>query len=203
MRIISRKTWLKASAACVLLALSLFSFLNFGDGSRLLYAGVTAEDKPLRLHVLANSDSAGDQQLKLRVRDEVISFLEPLFAEAESKEQAMELLTEVMPELTAACNEFLADKADYTARLSLERTDFPEIDYDGMVFAAGEYDALREVLGEGEGHNWWCVLFPPLCFVDLAAETDEDAAAAWASSSPEEKADGMAVRWKLSRLFRK
>ena len=85
--------------------------------------------------------------------------------------------------------------------MELERADFPQIDYNGLVFASGEYDALRIVLGEGQGHNWWCVLFPPLCFVDLAAEVDDQAMAVWAPYDDEVSSDTVSVRWKLSELF--
>ena len=114
----------------------------------------------------------------------------------------MKLIEHNLPQLTEAGNDFLADKADYQATLCLERTDFPQIDYDGMVFASGEYDALRILLGEGAGKNWWCVLFPPLCFVDLASEYDADEAlSVWSSYSGAESNNGLQVKWKLSELF--
>ena len=177
------------------------SFANFGDGSKLLFADASAEEKPLRLHVLANSDSEEDQRLKLQVRDFIIKELEPQLSMAESKEEAMSQLAAELPELTELCNDFLADKSDYQATVELERADFPQIDYNGLVFASGEYDALRIVLGEGQGHNWWCVLFPPLCFVDLAAEVDDQAMAVWAPYDDEVSSDTVSVRWKLSELF--
>ena len=201
MKRISRKTLIRGGVICALITLSALSFVNFGDGSRVLFADVAAEEKPLRLHVLANSDSEFDQQLKLELRDHIIHILEPQLSAAVSKEQAMEKLSGELPELTGICNEFLAGKTDYRATVSLERADFPEIDYNGMVFAAGEYDSLRIVLGEGEGHNWWCVLFPPLCFVDLATERGGGAQAVWAPYSREEQNQGLAVRWKLSGFF--
>lgn len=193
---------IKGGAVALIIALSALSFYIFGDDSQLLFASASAGEKPLRLHVLANSDSVEDQQLKLQVRDFVISLLKPRLAEVTDKEQAMDLIAEQLPELTDACNDFLADKADYQASLALERTDFPEIDYDGMTFAAGEYDALRILLGEGAGKNWWCVLFPPLCFVDLASEYNPDSAlSVWSSYDGEQNSDGWQIKWKLWELL--
>ncbi|MBS6749821.1 MAG: stage II sporulation protein R, partial [Firmicutes bacterium] len=148
-------------AVALIILLSALSFYIFGDDSQVLFANASANEKPLRLHVLANSDSIEDQQLKLQVRDFIITLLKPQLADIENKEAAMNLIEANIPQLTEACNAFLNGKADYQATLALERADFPEINYDGMVFASGEYDALRIILGEGEGKNWWCVLFPP------------------------------------------
>ena len=156
----------------------------------------------MRLHVLANSDSTEDQQLKLQVRDFIITLLKPQLADIDNKEAAMNLIEANIPQLTEACNAFLNGKADYQATLALERADFPEINYDGMFFASGEYDALRIILGEGEGKNWWCVLFPPLCFVDLASEYDPDLAlSVWSSYTGEQSDNGVQIKWKLSELF--
>lgn len=189
-------------AVALIILLSALSFYIFGDDSQVLFANASANEKPLRLHVLANSDSTEDQQLKLQVRDFIITLLKPQLADIDNKEAAMNLIEANIPQLTEACNAFLNGKADYQATLALERADFPEINYDGMFFASGEYDALRIILGEGEGKNWWCVLFPPLCFVDLASEYDPDLAlSVWSSYTGEQSDNGVQIKWKLSELF--
>ena len=172
-------------------------------GAQVLYTDLPHTEKPLRLHILANSDTSADQQMKLAVRDHIIGQLEDTLDAAEDKEAAMAAVQAALPELSAACNDFLsAANAGYTASLRLEVAEFPAIDYDGLIFAAGEYDALRIVLGEGAGHNWWCVLFPPLCFVDLASELDEDAVLAAASGSGETLA-AYRLEWRLQSLFQR
>ena len=192
----------KTTLAVVALALVALALHCYGGGSQLLFADTPVSEKPLRLHVLANSDSFFDQQLKLQMRDYIITIMEPQLANAQSKEEAMAIISASLPELNASCNQFLAGRANYAVTVSLERADFPRIDYDGLVLAEGEYDALRIVLGSGEGHNWWCVLFPPLCFVDLAGEYPDGATAeVWASYSEEEENSGIQVKWKLSDLF--
>ncbi len=154
-----------------------------GGPTTILYEGMEAEEKPLRLHILANSDSAEDQQLKLALRDHIISYLSDITDTATSKQQAMEGLEQALPQLQESCQAFISLYSDYSVTASIEVAEFPPIDYNGTVFAAGQYDALRIVIGEGKGHNWWCVLFPPLCFVDLATELDEEALLAVSTGS--------------------
>ena len=187
----------------VLLVVCLAGLLLGASADRVLFQGQDAADKPLRLHVLANSDAPFDQQLKLELRDHVVWLLEEDMAAAADKEEALVLLAQRLPEIEAACNDYLAGRCDYQARLYIQRDDFPEIDYDGVTFAAGEYDALRIVLGEGAGHNWWCVLFPPLCFVDMAGEySDEDALEVMAGYEEYQQSGGLRIEWKLSQLWK-
>lgn len=157
-------------------------------------AQLNMEGGPLRLHILANSDDVQDQQLKLALRDHVIGLVKESMGNAADKQEAMTLIKDSLPQLTIACNEFLAPRASYSARLELTTSQFPEIDYGEFTLPAGEYDALRIVLGEGAGHNWWCVLFPPLCFVDLAGEAQAVAPAS--SGAPAQ--DTVEVRYKLT-----
>lgn len=118
----------------------------------------------VRLHVIANSDSASDQALKLRVRDAILS----QGALCDSKAKVCDILPQI--EMTArsvleAENVFMPVSAQYG------RFAFPTKQYAGFALPAGEYDAVRVTLGEGKGQNWWCVLFPPLCYVDAATDS--------------------------------
>ena len=123
---------------------------------------VTASNGVLRLHILANSDSPEDQALKLRVRDALL----PLFAAAETYEDARAFVLDHGAALLRTCQStLLAAGASYGAQLLLGVSEFPDRTYGGVLFPAGPYDALQIVLGAGAGHNWWCVLFPPLCVV--------------------------------------
>ena len=127
----------------------------------------------LRLHILANSDSPEDQALKLRVRDALL----PLFETAESYDDARAFVLGHGAELLTLCQTALAAAgASYGAQLLLGVDDFPDRTYAGALFPAGTYDALEIVLGAGSGHNWWCVLFPPLCIVtpDGAAPASDE-----------------------------
>lgn len=116
----------------------------------------------LRLHILANSDSEADQALKLRVRDALL----PLFEAVPTYEDARAFVLDHGAALLEACEAVLrAERVPYGVQLLLGVCDFPDRVYNGVPFPAGAYDALRVVLGDGAGHNWWCVLFPPLCIV--------------------------------------
>lgn len=122
------------------------------------------QQKLIRLHVLANSDEAADQALKLLVRDRVLTLAQEILTQAADREQAQRELTAALPRLRQAAEETLA-AAGCTQRVEarLEEADFPTRDYDGFSLPAGRYLSLRIIIGEGRGQNWWCVVFPPLC----------------------------------------
>ena len=128
----------------------------------------------LRLHILANSDSKEDQRVKLLVRDALIQE----FAPAGSLKEAEKLLLNSGGGVLETVNRVLKEQGcGYGAQLRLGVMEFPDKTYGGTTYPAGEYEALRVELGNAEGKNWWCVLFPPLCLVDIGVEdipgTDE------------------------------
>lgn len=125
----------------------------------------------LRLHVVAASDSEADQAVKLRVRDAVLGSLRQGLSDLTDMEQAVAYVEEMIPKIENAANLVLAEAgfAD-TVQVSLTEWEFPEREYDTFSLPAGVYNALRVVIGEGEGQNWWCVVFPELC---MGATTDE------------------------------
>ena len=123
-------------------------------------------DDLIRLHVLANSDHPDDQTVKLKVRDAVIEYLTPHLAGAIDSSDARRIVSEQEEALEAVVRDTVAEAgADYPVRLDTGRFEFPIRAYGGLVLPAGRYEAVRILLGEAEGKNWWCVLFPPLCFV--------------------------------------
>ena len=132
--------------------------------------------KVIRLHVLANSDSQADQDLKLQVRDRILEQTAELLDGRENAQEAEAILAaNLQPLAQAAYDEIVAQGYDYPVRVSLEDTWFPTRQYENVSLPAGTYRALRVVIGEGEGHNWWCVLFPSLC---LSAVTESSVTAA-------------------------
>ena len=126
---------------------------------------LAGDNLPFRLHIVANSDNAADQTLKLQVRDAVVAYLTPLLADVETPEAAQAVVLENIPQLEQLAAGIAADFG-YGAYAEVGRFDFPAKRYGQVFMPSGEYPALRLVLGEGAGHNWWCVLYPPLCFVD-------------------------------------
>ena len=126
--------------------------------------------KILRFHVLANSDSEADQNVKKQVRDAVGAYIEPYLLECENIEETRATVNDHMDEIIAVSKETLkANGFTYGASAELTHTDFPEKTYGDYTFPKGNYEALEITLGDGEGHNWWCVLYPPLCFVDASS----------------------------------
>ncbi len=126
----------------------------------------------LRLHVLAASDNETDQNHKLLVRDAVLSQISTFMEEASTKEEAMALIKEHLPSIGETAAETLRALGDESpVSVSLSKDFFPVKTYGALTFPAGEYDALRVCIGEAQGHNWWCVLYPSLCFIDASTVT--------------------------------
>ena len=135
-------------------------------------------DKVVRLHILANSDSEEDQALKLRVRDRVLERATELLEQTGDRREAADVLQSHLPELERIAAEEISDCGyEYDVTAEVANTMFPTKAYDGFTLPAGEYLALRIIIGEGNGHNWWCVVFPPLC-TTAAADVPASALAA-------------------------
>ena len=131
-------------------------------------------DRLVRLHIVANSDTAQDQDLKLQVRDALLPEISALTARCGNRKEAEAVLQQHLPELTALAQRVLrqtGSEQTVTARLSTEL--FPRREYETFSLPAGSYRTLRITLGEGQGHNWWCVAFPALC--TLSASQQEEA----------------------------
>ncbi|MEG2455110.1 MAG: stage II sporulation protein R [Oscillospiraceae bacterium] len=129
-------------------------------------------DKVIRLHIIANSDIQADQDLKLQVRDRILKDASPYLAGV-NKETAERLLTARLDDLARAGAEAVGDAGyDYPVTASLEETYFPTKQYTDFAFPAGNYTALRVVIGDGEGKNWWCVVFPPLCLGSVTEQVE-------------------------------
>ena len=126
-------------------------------------AGVNAAY--LRVHIRANSNDENDQRVKYKVRDGVVAYLTPVVAECETKEQAVKKINAALPKIVAVAEGILrANGYTYGARASVRREEFPTRVYENVTLEAGVYDALILELGTGAGDNWWCVVYPPLCF---------------------------------------
>ena len=180
---------LKPWETALLMALCIF-FLSgawAADGQAELAGGL------VRLHVVANSDSQADQAEKLALRDRVLDLLSPLLADCRSREEAVDIILTHQRELEALG----------AASVTLGREYYPTRDYGTFSLPAGEYLSLRVTLGAGAGHNWWCVIFPPLCTEALAQPTedvfaplDKDAAGLITQDGP-----GYVLRFRLAEWW--
>ena len=166
--------------------------------------------KILRFHILANSDSEEDQAVKIKVRDAIGKMMGPKLADSKNLEETKKIVSENMNDIVALAEKTLEDNGyTYGVAAELAHVQFPEKNYGDYTFPAGEYEALEVTLGKGGGHNWWCVLYPNMCFQGAVYEVvDEEADEALREVlTPEEYADvfdsgKLEIRFKFLEYFR-
>lgn len=167
---------------CFLAFLTIFAISNDTSNSQeIFYSTETplVSSEVIRLHILANSDSSIDQKIKLQIRDILLPHLNATAQTASSKEDALLLLKEQCDTFTNVINQTLSLLGvDYTASISISNLYFPIRIYgsqtylskDAVIFPPGYYDSVQVILGKGTGHNWWCLAYPSLCFIDATYE---------------------------------
>ena len=140
-----------------------------------LVACASSRDQYIRIHIRANSDNAIDQETKLEVRDAIIAYLAPYANSAKDKSHMMRLINDNIQAIKVEADKALkANNVNYYAEVELSREVFPTKTYGDLTLKSGEYDALIINLGEGTGGNWWCVAFPPLCFIPTEEDIGEE-----------------------------
>lgn len=151
----------------------------------------------VRLHVIAHSDEPAEQELKMRVRDSVLEYISPILDEAESSNEARKIITSELSNIEQTARETAGGRS---VRVTLGQEYYPTREYESFTLPAGRYSSLRVIIGDGAGHNWWCVVFPPLCV--SAAEQDM---ALDAMSTPSREiigeADGYELRFRIVELW--
>ena len=158
---------IKISVTVGIVVAILFSICSFAKTSEEIRSDV------LRLHVIANSDTSVDQNLKLRLRDYILQEGNDIFNGSVNVENAVKKIEPVLPELEKSAKAFVNRAGfDYDVKISLSNEYFTTRTYETVTLPAGKYLALRVVIGSGEGHNWWCVMFPPMC-VPASDKKDE------------------------------
>ena len=124
------------------------------------------ETEYLRIHIRANSNEISDQEIKYKIRDEVVKYLTPVVSKCASKEQAILKIQSEQSAVKALIDRYLLKNGyNYCCKVSVKNENFPTRVYNGVTLQAGYYDALIIELGSGLGDNWWCVVYPPLCFM--------------------------------------
>lgn len=127
-------------------------------------------DSVFRLHVIANSNSAEDQNLKYIVRDNVLEYMNSITSGVTSKEEIIEIISNHLEEFKQIAQDTVYENGfDYEVSLEIGNFEFPTKTYGDVSFPAGFYDALKIKIGNADGQNWWCVMFPPLCFIDVSS----------------------------------
>lgn len=158
---------IRISIAIGIVTAVIFSICSFAKTSEEIRSDV------LRLHVIANSDSSVDQNLKIRLRDYILEEGEDIFDGSVNVENAVKKIEPKLAELEKSAETFVKNAGfDYDVKITLSNEYFTTRTYESVTLPAGKYLALRVVIGSGEGHNWWCVMFPPMC-VPAADKKDE------------------------------
>ena len=194
--------------ACVVVVMCLYIW-TVVLGNDLLQPSIAS--KILRFHVLANSDEAEDQAVKEKVRDAVGIYLQPLLKNANGLAETKQIVDENIQEIIAVAEDTLEDYGfDYSVKAHITSTEFPEKSYGNYTFPKGTYEALQIVIGEGDGQNWWCVLYPNMCFRGSVFEVIEEEAGAALREvlSPWEYADvfdsgEVQIQFKFLEFFRR
>ena len=151
----------------ILILLSLFIFISAFSYVKAVSSDIA--NSVFRLHVIANSDTQEDQTLKYQVRDAIISYINSEASSASSKEEVIQIAKDRSEEITQIAKSVIQEKGfDYDVNVKIGNFYFPTKTYGDISFPAGDYDALRVEIGKASGQNWWCVMFPPLCFVDVS-----------------------------------
>ena len=148
----------------------LFAFILVSAISYVDAVSTDISNSVFRLHVIANSDDLKDQDLKYKVRDKLLEYMNSLSINCESKDEVIALAREHENEFYNIAKEVIADNGyDYDVAIKIGNFDFPTKNYGDISLPAGNYEALRVEIGKAKGQNWWCVMFPPLCFVDVTS----------------------------------
>ena len=144
------------------LLLSAYSYVNAVSNN--------LADSVFRLHVIANSDSEEDQNLKYKVRDSLIEYMNTLTNDMNTKDEVIQIAKEHIQDFKNIAQNVVKENGyDYEVNIGIGNFSFPTKTYGDISFPAGFYDALKVEIGKAEGQNWWCVMFPPLCFVDVTS----------------------------------
>lgn len=157
---------------CKRILIILILFLSYIFTSLFFYSNAVTNNiskNVFRLHVIANSNSEEDQDLKYKVRDELIKYMKSISSNISTKDEALTLVNNNLDTFQAiASNVIIENGFDYPVKIEVGNFDFPTKTYGDISLPAGFYDALKVEIGEAQGRNWWCVMFPSLCFVDVS-----------------------------------
>ena len=164
------KTFIKFLKNSSIVLFLLFIYILFSAGSYSLAISSDLSQSVFRLHVLANSDSKEDQELKLKVRDNLLDFMNEICSNCSTKEEAMKIANENKDNFQEIAENTIKENGfNYSVKININNFYFPTKSYGDISLPAGYYDALRVEIGEAKGQNWWCVMFPSLCFIDVSS----------------------------------
>ena len=154
----------------ILISFLLFLYVFISAQSYVIAISNNLSNAVFRLHVLANSDSEEDQSLKLKVRDSLLAYMNGLCSNCSTKQEAISIANEHKADFQKIAEETIKENGyNYSVKININNFYFPTKNYGDISLPAGFYDALRVEIGEAKGKNWWCVMFPSLCFIDVSS----------------------------------
>ena len=161
----------------ILLSFLLFIYILVSASSYVSAISNNLSEAVFRLHVIANSDSTEDQELKLKVRDSLLEYMNNICSNCTTKEEAISIATAHQSNFQKIAEQTITDNSyNYPVKINIDNFYFPTKNYGDISLPAGMYDALRVEIGEAKGKNWWCVMFPSLCFIDISSGIVDDEA---------------------------
>lgn len=186
---------MKYKKTILVLSIFIISFIYIGHPLAEKNLMKNYDDRLIRFHIKANSDREEDQELKLKIRDKILDEMGYRFGDTKSLDESRSIIMENMDEMKALTEEVIREEGEnYEVEISLGQDTFPTRKYGDLVLPGGEYETLLISLGEAKGQNWWCVMFPPLCFVDITH---------WVAYGVEEDVNDIEVSSKQSDSIKK
>lgn len=168
------------------------------------YAKDGFKDEIIRFHIRANSDKEEDQALKLKIRDEILDEMTEKFKYTKSIEESRRIIIANMDNMKSIAERVIEKEGkNYEVAITLGQDNFPTRKYGNMVLPTGEYETLLISLGEGKGQNWWCVMFPPLCFVDITHSVSYNLEKELGIQLEEGKEPTLKLKWKIVEIINK
>lgn len=161
----------------ILLILLLFLYIFIAAQNYVSAVSSNLSNAVFRLHVIANSDSKEDQELKLKVRDELLNYMNDICSNCSTKQQAISIVETHKTDFKKIAEQTIKNNGyNYSVKINIGNSYFPTKNYGDISLPAGLYDALKVEIGNANGQNWWCVMFPSLCFVDISTGIVDDEA---------------------------
>lgn len=195
---------MKYKRLILILSLFIFTFIYFIYPYVEEKTSIDLKESIIRFHIRANSDREEDQALKLKIRDEILKAMKEKFQGIKDIGESRRIIKDNMEEMKYITERVIKEEGkDYEVNISLGEDTFPTRKYGNLVLPAGSYETLLISLGEGRGQNWWCVMFPPLCFVDITHSVAYNLEKELGIEIKEDEEPTLKLKWKIVEFIKK
>ena len=195
---------MKYKRLILILSLFIFTFIYFIYPYVEEKTSIDLKESIIRFHIRANSDREEDQALKLKIRDEILKAMKEKFQGIKDIGESRRIIKDNMEEMKYITERVIKEEGkDYEVNITLGEDNFPTRKYGNLVLPAGSYETLLISLGEGRGQNWWCVMFPPLCFVDITHSVAYNLEKELDIELNEDEEPPLKLKWKIVEFIKK